>query len=114
MGACQIHFAPSNPLFEGWADEQRVIHPNVSAADWAAFKQRMFGGEFVYNVSRNFIRSCPTPMLVLMGTDAFHPELTSREIVSLAPNATLVERWKEPGELQSTCTRVIEFLASHS
>jgi hypothetical protein len=35
-------------------------------------------------------------LLALLGNDLHHSESTSREIASLAPNATLIEKWKEP------------------
>ena len=59
---------------------------------WDAFRERMYGGDFVFNVSRDFVRQCSTPMLVLLGNDRYHPSVTSREIADLAPNAQLVER----------------------
>ena len=73
----------------------------------------MFDGEFVYNVSREFVASCEIPMLVLMGTDVFHPEVTSREIASLAPNAILIEEWKDP-ENDNTVANVLAFLRKHT
>lgn len=100
-------------LFDNWANDQRPLHPNVTDEQWAAFKHRMFGGDFVYNVSRDFMRQCPTPLLVLMGSDMFHPEVTSREIAELAPHATLVERWQEPDVIAGTEQTVLEFLKAH-
>ena len=57
---------------------------------------------------------CATPMLVLMGNDLYHPESTSRELAELAPNAELVERWKEPEAIPGTVKRVRAFLKAHS
>jgi hypothetical protein len=51
-------------------------------------------GDFVFGVSRDFIRHCAVPMLVLPGDDAFHPATTARAIARLAPHATLIERWR--------------------
>jgi hypothetical protein len=70
----------------------------------------MYGGDFVFSVSRDFVRSCRIPMLVLLGNDRYHPSMTSREIVELAPNAELVERWKEPEVIEQTIARVRSFL----
>ena len=44
-----------------------------------------------------------------MGTDPCHPEAISREIAELAPNARLVERWKDP-DADGTVPTVLEFL----
>ena len=41
-------------------------------------------------------RSAATPLLVLLGNDMYHPESSSRRLAADAPNATLVERWREP------------------
>ena len=56
----------------------------------------MYGGDFLFNVSREFVSKCQTPLLVLLGNDLHHPAETSRELAALAPNATLIEHWKEP------------------
>jgi hypothetical protein len=49
-------------------------------------------------------------MLVLLGNDLYHPSETSREIVALAPNAELVERWKEPEVVTEAVQQVLDFL----
>ena len=67
----------------------------------------------MFNVSRDFVRGCEIPMLVLMGNDLYHPQETSREIAELAPHAELVEHWKEPENVPQTIRRVREFLQSH-
>ena len=74
----------------------------------------MYDGEFLFNVDRDFVRACNTPMLVLLGSDLYHPEVTSREIAELAPRAELVERWKEPEVVSETVLRVRSFLESHT
>jgi hypothetical protein len=65
-------------------------------------------------VDRDFVKRCEIPMLVLMGNDLYHPETTSREIAGLAPNAQLVERWKDESVLAETVARVRSFLAAHT
>ena len=49
-----------------------------------------------------------------MGDDLYHPQSTSRKIAELAPNATLIEKWKSPEMLEDTNTAVIDFLNRHS
>ena len=73
----------------------------------------MFDHEFVYNVSREFVAGCQTPILVLMGADSYHPEATSREIAALAPNARLVEQWKNAAD-DGTVATVVEFLKANT
>jgi hypothetical protein len=73
--------------------------------------------DFLYSVSRDFIRNCRTPMLVLVLPDDVpgHPLQTSIDVASLAPNAEItVFPWKEPEELtQRTIDRVRRFLKAH-
>ena len=100
-------------IFDGWADELKGSMPSVSDGAWASFRANMFDRDFVYNVSREFVAACETPLLVLMGTDPYHPESISREIADLAPNARLVERWKDP-EADGTVAAVLAFLEAHT
>ena len=100
-------------MFQGWADAIAADHPEADEAAWRSFRSNMYDGDFDFNVGRDFVASCETPMLVLMGSDPYHPESTSREIAALAPNATLVERWKSPAE-DGTVATVIEFLEAHT
>ena len=101
-------------MFDSWANELRPQRPDVDPEAWTAFRDRMYGGDFVFNVSRDFVRQCPIPMLVLLGNDRYHPSVTSREIVELAPNAELIERWKEPEVIDATIARVRSFLTLHT
>lgn len=100
-------------MFQGWADDIAPDHPEADEAAWRSFRSNMYDGDFDFNVGRDFVASCETPMLVLMGSDPYHPESTSREIARIAPNATLVERWKSPAE-DGTVAKVIDFLEAHT
>lgn len=101
-------------MFDSWADGLRAERSDVTDAALAPFRERMYGGDFVFNVSRDFVRGCDTPMLILMGDDLYHPMETSREIASLAPNAELVERWKQGDDLAAAVARVRAFLLEHA
>jgi hypothetical protein len=58
--------------------------------------------DFVYSVSRDFARSCQTPMLVIPDHTPAHPYHISVDIASLCPNAEVtVCRWKNPPELKA-------------
>jgi hypothetical protein len=71
--------------------------------------------DFVYSVSRDFARSCQTPMLVMPDEYSGVPYQTSVDIASLAPNAEVTAYpWREPPELkQRTINRVRTFLKAH-
>ena len=100
-------------MFDQWADPLKPSMPSVSEETWASFRSNMFDHEFVYNVSRDFVAACRTPLLVLMGSDPYHPEATSREIADLAPNAELVEEWKDPAA-DGTVETVVAFLKANT
>jgi pimeloyl-ACP methyl ester carboxylesterase len=101
-------------MFDGWGEALAPSHREIDAAGLRAFRDRMYGTDFVFNVSRDFVRSVKTPLLILMGSDDYHPTPTSEEIASLAPNATLVGDWKTPELIPQTVKSVREFLKSHT
>jgi pimeloyl-ACP methyl ester carboxylesterase len=101
-------------MFDSWADELKPVRTEVSAEAWESFKTSMYSGDFLFNVSRDFVAKCETPLLVLLGTDLYHPESTSRELAALAPNATLIEHWKEPEHQPAAKQAVERFLAEHT
>ena len=101
-------------MFDGWAENLKQSRSDFSDHDLKQFRANMYDGDFVFNVDREFVRQCQIPMLVLMGNDLYHPQSTSREIAELAPNATLVEKWKEPDVVDKTVATVIDFLKQHT
>lgn len=102
-------------MFDGWAEALKSQRPDVSDAALGPFKNAMYGGDdFLFNVSKDFVQQCQTPLLILRGNDMYHPEETSRDIVALAQNATLVENWKEPGDQPAAKQAVENFLAEHT
>lgn len=101
-------------MFDSWANELKPSRPEVTEADWESFKKSMYGGEFLFNVSREFVSRCRPPMLVLLGNDLHHPESSSRELAALAPRATLIEHWKEPEHQPAAKKAVEDFLAAHT
>ena len=100
-------------MFDSWADSLREDRPEVSDADWQQFRSNMYDGDFLFNTDREFVRQCTIPMLVLMGNDLYHPESTSREVAALAPNAILMEHWKDP-DTDGTVQTAIDFLQSNT
>lgn len=101
-------------MFDGWAEKLKESRNDFTDADLSQFRSNMYDGDFVFNVDRDFVRQCQIPMLVLMGNDLYHPASTSREIAAIAPNATLVESWKEPEVVDRTVSTVIEFLKANT
>ena len=99
-------------MFDSWAEELKAGRPEVSDNDWESFRSNMYDQEFLFNVGRDFVRNCDIPMLVLMGNDLYHPASVSRELAQLAPNAELVENWKDDPGL--TAQRAVAFLKEHT
>jgi len=99
-------------LFDDWAAAVAALDPALATVDVSAFRERMYGGDFVFNVSRAFARSCTAPLLILCGSDHYHPTPISHEIAQLAPRAELLEGWKE--RIPDTVARVGAFLREHT
>ena len=95
-------------MFDSWADAIKSYHPEASEEDWISYRSNMFDHDFLYNVDREFVSRCTTPLLVLMGSDPYHPESISREIARLALNTSLIEEWKDP-EANNTVEQVLQF-----
>jgi pimeloyl-ACP methyl ester carboxylesterase len=97
-----------------WAKEFRERRPDVSMATIEQYLHNLYRvqPDFVYSVSRDFAKSCQTPMLVLPDDIVAHPLQVSIDIASLAPNAEItVFPWKEPPELKArTINRARTFL----
>ena len=101
-------------LFDGWSEGLKSDHPSLREDDWATFRTTMFGGDFLFNVSENAVAKCHIPLLILMGTDIYRPEVISRLIAKLSPHATLVEHWKEPESQPAASAAITAFLAEHT
>jgi len=97
-----------------WAKEFLGRRPDVSMATIEQYLHNLYRvrPDFVYSVSRDFAKSCVTPMLVLPDDVVAHPLQVSIDIASLAPNAEMtVFPWKEPPELKvRTINRARTFL----
>jgi pimeloyl-ACP methyl ester carboxylesterase len=97
-----------------WAKELLGRRPDVSMATIEQYLHNLYRvrPDFVYSVSRDFAKSCQTPMLVLPDDVVAHPLQVSIDIASLAPNAEItVFPWKEPTELKArTVNRARTFL----
>jgi pimeloyl-ACP methyl ester carboxylesterase len=98
-----------------WAKELRGRRPDVSMETIEKYLTNLYRGaraDFVHSVSRDFVRNCQTPMLVLPDDTPAHAYQTAVDIASLAPNADVsVYPWKDPPELKArTINRVRNFL----
>jgi pimeloyl-ACP methyl ester carboxylesterase len=101
-------------MFDDWASELEAGARDVDETALAAMRQNLFGGDFVFAVPRDFVKSCPVPLLVLAGNDQFHPTLVAEEIARLAPIAELVRQWAGDERKPATRDRIRRFLEQHT
>ena len=115
-----IGLSPNNrelffQMFDGWADALKKKRPELDSSALRPFRDRMYGeSDFVFNVSRDFVRGVKTPLLVLRGNDDYHPAETSDDIAKLAPNAEIINEWKTPETIGKTVERVRGFLKANT
>ena len=102
---------------DNWLSDFRARRPEVSMDTTEKYFNSLWRQQpdFLYSVSRDFIKNCRTPILVLPDDTPSHPLQTSIDVASLAPNAEItVFPWREPEDLrQRTITRVRNFLKAH-
>jgi pimeloyl-ACP methyl ester carboxylesterase len=96
-------FRPTMPdLFyqnniKGWGPALCEKRPEITMAMVGDFLNNMYTkrADFVFTVSRDFVRDCQTPILVLPDDVAAHPYAVAMETVHLAPNAQVsLYPWK--------------------
>src|SRR5262249_377389 len=96
LGRTPENIPQSRAQVQRWADsipDQRRPDPDVVESIYP----NLYDGDFVFSVTREFVKTCPTPMLVLPGEDAVHPREIALELAELAPRATVIENWKTGG-----------------
>jgi len=102
---------------KSWGPKLVERRPEISMATVDQFLTRMFrtDPDFVISVSRDFVRHCRTPVLILPDDIAPHPYEVAIESAMLAPNAQLsLYPWKEPKERLPLAIRHIRtFLRAH-
>jgi pimeloyl-ACP methyl ester carboxylesterase len=106
-----------NNNIKGWGPPLCERRPDITMARVDAFLKRMYGSnpDFVFTVTRDFVRNCQTPILVLPDDVPAHPYAVAMETVRLAPNAEAsIYPWKETKEqLQEAVAHIHRFLQAH-
>ena len=121
---CQpVGHRPENPDVmynsgrDTWAPELRAKRPDVTMETIEAYLHNLYRvqPDFVYSVSRDFVRACQTPVLVMPDDTPAHPYSVAMEIAALAPKAEVtVYPWREPQDLLTkTVGQVRDFLRAH-
>jgi pimeloyl-ACP methyl ester carboxylesterase len=101
----------------GWGPELVKRRPEITMEMVDKFLTRMYrtNPDFVFTVTRDFVRNCQTPVLILPDDVAAHPYAVAMEAAMLAPKAEVsMFPWKEPRERIPLAVRQIRsFLRSH-
>ena len=106
-----------NNNIKGWGPELCAKRPEITMATVEAFltKMHLSNPDFVFTVTRDFVRSCKTPILVLPDDVPAHPYAVAMETVKLAPNAEAsIYPWKESkDQVAQVLKHVHTFLRAH-
>ena len=101
----------------GWGPELIKRRPEITKDVVEKFLTRMYRNnpDFVFTVTRDFVRTCQTPVLILPDDIPAHPYAVAMEAAMLAPNAEVsIFPWKEPKERIPLAIRQIRsFLKAH-
>jgi pimeloyl-ACP methyl ester carboxylesterase len=101
----------------GWGPELVKRRPDITMEMVDRFLTRMYrtNPDFVFTVTRDFVRKCQTPVLILPDDIPAHPYAVAMEAAMLAPKAEVsIFPWKEPVERIPLAVRQIRsFLRAH-
>jgi pimeloyl-ACP methyl ester carboxylesterase len=102
---------------QGWGPAFVKRRPEVTMETVEKFLTRMYrtNPDFVFTVTRDFVRTCQTPVLILPDDIPAHPYAVAMEAAMLAPKAEVsMYPWKEPKERIPLAVRHIRsFLRAH-
>jgi pimeloyl-ACP methyl ester carboxylesterase len=100
-----------------WGPELVKRRSDISMETVEKFLRRMYrtNPDFVFTVTRDFVRQCQTPVLILPDDIPAHPYAVAMETAMLAPQAEVsLFPWKEPKERIPLAVRQIRsFLRAH-
>jgi pimeloyl-ACP methyl ester carboxylesterase len=104
-------------FWKGWPAQINAKRPEIPLQTAEQFTIRMFetNPDFVFTVTRDFVRSCQNPVLILPDDVPPHPLAPAMECAMLAPKAEVsIFPWKEPKERIPLAVRQIHsFLKAH-
>ena len=102
---------------KGWGPELVKRRPDITMETVDKFLTKMYrtNPDFVFTVTRDFVRTCQTPVLILPDDIPAHPYAVAMEAAMLAPKAEVsMFPWKEPKERIPLAVRQIRsFLRAH-
>src|SRR5215472_10845669 len=102
---------------KGWGPDLVKRRPEITMETVDKFLTRMYrtNPDFVFTVTRDFVRTCQTPVLILPDDIPAHPYAVAMEAAMLAPNAEVsMFPWKEPKERIPLAVRQIPPSSAHT
>src|SRR5882757_6045538 len=100
-----------------WGPALTARRPDLTMEMVDKFLTKMYrtNPDFVFTVTRDFVRNCQTPVLILPDDIPAHPYAVAMEAATLAPKAEVsMYPWKEPKERIPLAVRQIHsFLRAH-
>jgi len=103
---------------KGWAPQLVERRPDITLEQASAFLTTMYrqNADFVFTVTREFVRGCNTPVLILPDDVPAHPYAVAMETAHLAPNAQVsLYPWKaNPEQIQLALRHIGTFLRANS
>ena len=104
-------------FWKGWPAAIHAKRPEIPVQTAERFTVNMFetNPDFLFSVTRDFMKSCQNPVLVLPDDVPAHPYAVAMECAMLAPKAEVsMFPWKEPKERIPLAVRQIHsFLKAH-
>ena len=101
----------------GWGPDLIKKTPGLTMDTVQKFSAKMWHDkpDFVFTVTRDFVKACQTPVLVMPDDIPAHPYAVAMEAAMLAPNSEVsMFPWKEPKERIPLAIRQIHsFLRAH-
>jgi pimeloyl-ACP methyl ester carboxylesterase len=118
-----VGFRPEQPTYlydgsmQGWGPDLVKRRPDITTDMVEKYLFNMYrkDADFVFTVTRDFVRNCQTPVLVLPDDIPPHPRAVAMESAMLAPKSELsMYPWKEPKDLIPIAVRQMHsFLKAH-
>ncbi|MDL5157596.1 alpha/beta fold hydrolase [Actinomycetospora termitidis] len=101
--------------FDDFAEKQAPDHPEASEDDWRSFRENLYGADHtLFSVPDEAVARLDVPLLVFAGGDEPHPASASEMLAEVAPQATLVERWKAPEYNDAARESIASFFEVHT
>jgi pimeloyl-ACP methyl ester carboxylesterase len=122
VAAQPVGFRPEMPTvmydsgMTGWAPELLKRRPELTKETIEKFLTKMYRtSDFVQTVTRDFVRACQTPVLIMPDDIPAHPYEVAMECAMLAPRAEVsIYPWKEPKERIPLAVRQVRsFMKAH-